>query len=212
MRLTTKKIEEILVGVLGEPGLPLIKELSGKDNVSEFDLAKKTKLDIKIVRKMLYLLYNHNLVSFNRKKDKIKGWYIYYWTLIPESVKFSYLKLKKNLLEKLNEQLYQEQKELFFQCPKECVRLNFDHAMDFEFHCPECGSLLDQDDSKKMIEILEKKIADTKEEINELIEIKKAKRKALKARKKEIRKKKKEQRKNLKKQPKISKNKPKKKK
>ena len=89
MRLTPKKIEEIMLSVLGEAGLPLIKELTGRENVSEFELATKTKKDIKIVRKMLYLLYNQNLISFTRKKDKQKGWYIYYWTLLPESIKFN---------------------------------------------------------------------------------------------------------------------------
>src|SRR3989338_453753 len=84
MRLTPKKIEEIIVGILGESGIPLIKELMGKDNISEFDLATKTKQDIKVVRRMLYVLHNNNLVGFTRKKDKQKGWYIYYWTLIPE--------------------------------------------------------------------------------------------------------------------------------
>ena len=73
MRLTQKKIEDIVLPILGEEGLILIKYLYSKENVSEFDLSKRTKLDIKIVRKMLYLLYNHNLVGFNRKKDKEKG-------------------------------------------------------------------------------------------------------------------------------------------
>ena len=34
MRLTQKKIEEILVKILGEEGLPLIRELIGKENIS----------------------------------------------------------------------------------------------------------------------------------------------------------------------------------
>ena len=40
------------------------------ENVSEFELGDILKKDIKIVRKMLYLLYNHNLVRFIRKKTK----------------------------------------------------------------------------------------------------------------------------------------------
>ena len=147
MRLTQKKIEEIVLPILGEDGLILIKYLYGKENVSEFDLSKRSKKDIKIIRKLLYLLYNHNLVGFNRKKDKEKGWYIYYWTLIPENVKFSYYKRRRELLVTLQYRLEQEHKELFFACPKNCVRLNFDDAMEFEFHCSECGDLLNQDDN-----------------------------------------------------------------
>ena len=147
MRLTQNKIEEITLPILGEEGLPLINQLYGKENVSEFDLAKKTKLDIKVVRKMLYLLYNNNLISFNRKKDKEKGWYIYYWTIIPDNIRFIYFKRKREQLVRLNERLLAEEKELFFICPEECVRLTFDQGMDFEFHCPECGELLNQDES-----------------------------------------------------------------
>ncbi len=95
MRFTPKKIEEILVAILGPDGLPLVKEMIGRSNVSEFDLAKRAKKDIKVIRKQLYILHTNNLVGFTRKKDKIKGWYIYYWTLLPDNVKFTYLKRKK---------------------------------------------------------------------------------------------------------------------
>lgn len=184
MRLTPKKIEQILVGLLGEDGLPLIGELLNKSNISEFDLANKTKKDIKIIRKMLYILYNHNLVEFTRKKDKIKGWYIYYWTLLPESVRFDYFKGKRNLLESLREQLGREQKELFFVCPAKCVRLNFDQAMDFEFHCPECGELIGQDNNKDRIALITKKIMETEKELEQLKEQRKVKRKIIQEKKK----------------------------
>ena len=180
MRLTQKKVEEIMLSILGEEGLPLVKELSGKQNVSEFELADKLKKDIKIVRKMLYLLYNFNLVSFIRKKDKIKGWYIYYWTLLPESIKFNYIKRKKELLARLQQRLEEESKELYFTCPNRCVRLNFDQAMDFEFHCPECGELLSQENNADRIETLRKKVA----ELNEFLEKRKVRRKEVKTRKK----------------------------
>ena len=186
MRLTQKKIEEIMLSILGEEGLSLIKELSGKQNVSEFELADKLKKDIKIVRKMLYLLYNHNLVSFIRKKDKIKGWYIYYWTLQPESIKFSYIKRKKELLAKLQQRLEEESRELYFTCPNKCVRLNFDQAIDFEFHCPECGELLSQEDNTERIETLRKKVSEIETELEELMEKRKVRKIATKARKKEV--------------------------
>ncbi|MBS3126743.1 hypothetical protein J4228_01110 [Candidatus Woesearchaeota archaeon] len=189
MRLTAKKIESILVDIVGEQGLPLIHELLGKDNISEFDLATKLKIDIKIIRKLLYILYNHNLVSFTRKKDKQKGWYIYYWTLLPESVRFNYFKMKRDLLERLKQQLKEEEEELFFVCPSNCVRLNFDQAMDFEFHCPECGELISQEDGKSRTALLKKKIDELGIELKELQEQKHVRRKEVKIRKKNARKK-----------------------
>lgn len=185
MRLTHNKIEQILVHILGEEGLPLVQELLGKENISEFDLASKIKEDIKRVRKMLYILYNHNLVEFNRKKDKRKGWYIYYWTLLPESIRFSYFKTKRDLLERLKLLLDKESKELFFGCQNKCVRLNFDQAMDFEFHCPECGELINQEDGKEKIAHIQKRITETAVELEILQAQRYARRKAVKERKKE---------------------------
>ena len=184
MRLTQKKIEEIIVSILGEEGLSLLKHLHGKENVSEFVLASKTRKDIKVIRRMLYFLYNHNLVGFTRKKDKQKGWYVYYWTLLPESIKFDYYKRKKELLDKLKHRLEEENKELFFTCPNNCVRLNFDQAMDFEFHCPECGELISQDNSEERVTALKKEISKVEEELKKLVKTKTRKKVAKKTTKK----------------------------
>ncbi len=179
MRLTQKKIEEILINILGSEGAPLLKHLYGKENISEFELATKTRRDIKNIRKMLYILYNYNLVGFTRKKDKQKGWYVYYWTLLPESIKFNYIKNRRELLSLLKQRLEEENKELFFTCLNNCVRLNFDQAMDLEFHCPECGELLTQDNGEEKIRLLTAQIKEIKAEL-EAIEQKRAIRKAAK--------------------------------
>jgi len=190
MRLTKKKIKKILEIILGEEGLPLVEELIEKDNISEFDLAAEINKDIKVVRKLLYILYNHNLVSFTRKKDKQKGWYIYYWTLILNNVKFSYYKMKRDLLERLKLRLKEEEEELFFICPNNCVRLNFDQAADFDFHCPECGELIAQDDSKKNIAAIKKRIVETEKELKRLKEKRKIRKIKIVKKKKEIKKRK----------------------
>jgi transcription initiation factor TFIIE subunit alpha len=169
MRINPNKVDEILVSIVGEEGLVLTKYLYGKENVSEFDLANKTKKDIKIIRKMLYFLYNHNLVAFTRKKDKDKGWYIYYWTLLPENVMFLYVKRKREELANLKHKIEQSGKELFFTCKNKCVQLNFDQAMEFEFHCPECGELVMQDVCED-VEILKKKAKEIEEELSSVKE------------------------------------------
>ncbi len=164
MRLNQKKIEEVVLSILGEPGLVLVKELYGKENVNEFDLAHRTKKDIKVIRKMLYFLYNHHLVGFTRKKDKQKGWYIYYWTLQPDSIMFHYLKRKREMLAELKSKMESGQKELFYVCSKNCIKLNFDQALDFEFHCPECGELIMPDEGKGL-ESIPRRIKEIEEEL-----------------------------------------------
>lgn len=189
MRLTQKKIEEILLNLLGPEGKPLVQQLYGKENVSEFELANRTKKDIKLIRRMLYTLYNHNVIGFIRKKDKQKGWYIYYWTILPENVKFAYFKKKKEQLLRFQEQLEAEKKELFYLCPGKCVRLNFDQAMEFEFHCPECGQLASQDSTEDKKEVLRKKIQELGQELAEEDEEKKVSKRRAKERKKIVKKK-----------------------
>ena len=189
MRLTQRKMEEILLELTGPDGAPLIQQLQGKQNVSEFELAARTKKDIKLVRRILYALYNHNVIGFIRKKDKKKGWYIYYWTILPENVRFLYYKKKKERLVRLAELLEAEKKELFFLCPANCVRLTFDQAMEFEFHCPECGQLTAQDSNGEKKSLLKKQIEELQRELAEVKEEKRKVRKQAKSRKKEIRKK-----------------------
>lgn len=191
MRLTKKKIQEILIGILGESSLPLLEEIIGKSNVSEFDLAKKTKFDIKVVRKLLYILYNHNLVSFTRKKDKQKGWYIYYWTLNPDSIRFSYFKMRRDLLRKLQSRLEEEEKELFFISEDGTTRMNFDDATEYDFRCPDTGELLMQDDNSKLILQIKKRIKEVQEEVDQLLQLRRTRRVAVKAKKKEVKERKK---------------------
>ncbi len=186
MRLTKNKIVDILVSVVGQEGLPLIRELIGKENISEFDLASKAKMDIKQVRKMLYLFYNSNMVAFTRKKDKIKGWYIYYWTIMPENVRFNYVKRKHEQLERLHQRVEEEGREIFFTCPNRCVRLNFDQSMDFEFHCPECGELVSQDNSEQRLAEYKKTIAQIESDLEQIKEQKRERKRSTKARKKVV--------------------------
>ena len=50
---------------------------------------------------MIYKLYHADLVEFTRKKDKTKGWYIYYWTFKLKQIRAKSREIKKIRLEKL---------------------------------------------------------------------------------------------------------------
>lgn len=93
--------------------------------------------------------------------------------------------MKRELVQKLEQQLEEENRELFFVCKTNCTRLNFDQAMDFEFRCPECGELIHQDDSQKRIADIETQMRDAKAEIVQLQEVRKEHRKIVKEKKKE---------------------------
>ena len=93
----------------------------------------------------MYRLHSLNLASFVRKKDNKIGWYIYYWTFHDDLINNFLLRHKKSQLESLRERFLKEGKSNFYSCLNKCVRLDFDKACDFSFHCPECGKLLGQE-------------------------------------------------------------------
>lgn len=148
--------------VIGEEAVPIVQYLKGKKNISEFKIAESIKAEVNSVRKMLYAMQTSNLVSYYRKKDRQKGWYISYWTLKPESFDYLSLATRKQKLQQLQERLQKEEvnKDLFYICPSLCVRLEFDKAADISFKCPECGNALQHQDNTKTIEQLREKIVE----------------------------------------------------
>jgi len=153
-----KIVEEVVAELAGEDVVPLVKVMQKKANVSEFKLASAIKKEINITRNMLYRLYHINLVSFIRKKDKRKGWYIYYWTFNDKNINYLAKDLKKKKLERLSERLDREKTSQFYICASGCMRLDFEQATEFEFKCPECGELLQIQDNSKKIQELEEEI------------------------------------------------------
>ena len=130
-------------------------------------IAEKTGIEIHRTRTVIYKLFEANVATFVRRKDKIKGWYICYWDFLPKNIKYAYRKLKKEKLEKLEIRLEQEINQQFFMCKNACARMNFERAMDFEFKCPECGELMNQQDNTRTIEFLSQSIKELKKDIAE---------------------------------------------
>lgn len=172
MKITSKLIDEVVIEVAGQDVLPLVKILRSKSNVSEFKLATQMKREINLTRNMLYRLYDHNLVSFSRKKDKKKGWYIYFWTFNQKRVKDLVKDIKKKKYEKLLERLAREKNGQFYLCANNCMRLDFEQSHDFNFKCPECGSLLNVEDNAAKIKELQKELLALEKEVKTLAKAK----------------------------------------
>jgi len=160
MRITNNKIFETVREAVGEDSIKIVDFLKDKKNISDFKIAEKVKSDIHEVRNILYRLYNQNLVSYYRKKDRQKGWYISYWTFNKKRIKDLMDKLHYAKIEKFSKRLVEEEANRgnVYLCPNACVRVNFDKATDFEFKCPECGNILNHQDNIKTIEFLQNKI------------------------------------------------------
>ncbi len=178
MKMTDKLLDELMVELIGEDSLKLIKLIKSRFNVSEFLIAEKLKISINQVRNILYRLQNYNLVTFTRKKDKKKGWYIYYWTFNIKRARELLLESKKNKLERFNKRLERELHNTFFVCPNSCIRMDEDTAMGYEYKCQECGTILVREDNSKIIDQIKKEITILKNELKE----KEVKRKRVKKR------------------------------
>jgi len=147
--------EKIIAELTGEKVLEIVKILKKKKNISEFRLAELIKKDVNETRNLLYQLYHLNLVSFTRKKDKEKGWYIYYWTFMPRNLSFIKKKVKQKKIEKLREQIKSEKNNYWFCCDDKCVRLDIEQATTYDYRCPECGKIMQQEDNSERIKKLE---------------------------------------------------------
>jgi transcription initiation factor TFIIE subunit alpha len=160
MRLTNQLIQNTIVESVGEDALPIVEFLKSRKNISEFIIAEKTNTEIHRVRNILYRMQKLHLATYRRKKDSKKGYYISYWTFNPKRVKDIVVDLKKNKLDKLKERLEKEEanKNCFFLCQNACVRLDFEQSTELGFRCPECGSLLMQQDNTRTIDYLKERI------------------------------------------------------
>lgn len=156
-------ITEVVCELVGERAMPIIDFLKDKTKISEFIIAEELDLEINETRNILYKLLEHNLVSFIRKKDKIKGWYICYWDFNAHMVPQLKEKIVEAQIEKLEGRLAEEQADQFFMCRNACSRMNFDKAMEFNFKCPECGSLMSEQDNSRTVEFLKERIAELQE-------------------------------------------------
>ncbi|MBU2639670.1 MAG: hypothetical protein KKG75_03100 [Nanoarchaeota archaeon] len=162
MVIDTEIVKELVGEIAGKDVIDLVELIKGKEDVSEFKIAEKLGITVNQVRNMLYRLYSFNLVSFTRKKDQKKGWYIYYWTFHERKGYELFVKLKKEKLQVLKERFESEKTGSYFICPNECVRLGLEAAMEHDFKCPDCGQLLQQEDNEKRIRTIEKEINETK--------------------------------------------------
>ena len=158
MNLSEEALFGIIEEAVGKDSLPLVDLIYSKENVSEFKLAEKLSITVNQVRSILYRLQEKNLVAFTRKKDKKKGWYVYFWTLDMKEAKSLFLKRRKQQLEELHKQLNLEKNGALFICKNKCTRMSFEQALEFQFRCPECGEVLHQESTAKNVEQLKKTI------------------------------------------------------
>jgi transcription initiation factor TFIIE subunit alpha len=119
------------------------------------------------VRKILYKLYDHGLVSCTRVRDEKTGWFIFYWRLQPDQLDAFIRSRKKRIMDKLKMRLDFERNHTFFTCKTDPdVRVTFEEAMETSFKCAKCGKQLESSQNGDMISILETKVEQLEVELS----------------------------------------------
>ena len=122
-------------------------------------------MTINQIRNILYKLSAEGLVSFIRKKDKRKGWYIYYWTLKTENC---LEKLESSLLKKiaeLNFLLKSRETKRFYICSSCHIEVSEETALEHGFTCEECAEVYELVDNSKSIKETKAKITRTQRDL-----------------------------------------------
>jgi len=163
-----KTLSEKLAGKIASQ---ITEILIGRKDVNEFKIAEKTGLTINQVRNVLYKLAEQNLVSAIRKKDKKKGWYIYYWTLdVGKALDLlsGMIKHEINVIEKT---IKSRETKSFYACPICETEFSEENALLHEFTCPECGEVLVLADPEKYVSSLKKRISSLVKELEEIEQV-----------------------------------------
>ena len=134
-------IQEIGVP-LDELTLKVLATLEKGGTVPENAIAEKLKLKINATRKYLYQLSNRGLAVYTKQRDpKKKWWYLYFWSLDTVKIKALYL---GHLLKKLQQKKVEleAEQQFAFECQSCQRKYKYEDALETDFSCPACGSIL----------------------------------------------------------------------
>jgi transcription initiation factor TFIIE subunit alpha len=169
MQITkTKELDDttqVVTELVGAHAMPIIEFLKGKEKISEFIVAEELNMEINETRNILYKLLEHNIVSFLRKKDKIKGWYICYWDFNPQMIPQLKYKMLVAKRDKLTDRLKAEESGQYYICKYACTRMTFENAVEQNFKCNECGTIMQEQDNTRTKEFLRERIAELDKQI-----------------------------------------------
>jgi transcription initiation factor TFIIE subunit alpha len=151
-----------------EEAVKLIDILKTAEETTDDEIANKTAIRLNSVRKILYKLYDHSLVSLRRTRDPKTGWFIFHWRLQPDQLEGFILSQKRQVLEKLDIRLAYEKNHDFYYCyTPGCKRIPFEEAVELLFRCPTCGKPLMHYDNEKMFNALSRRVEQLRKELGE---------------------------------------------
>jgi transcription initiation factor TFIIE subunit alpha len=151
-----------------EDAIKLIEVLKTVEETTDDEIATKTGIRLNSVRKILYKLYDHSLVSLRRTRDPKTGWFVFHWRLQSDQLEGFIQSQKRRVFEKLNIRLEFEKNHDFYYCyTPGCKRVPFEEAVELVFKCSTCGKPLMHYDNEKTLEALSKRVDILRKELGE---------------------------------------------
>jgi len=158
-------IQKYLHELVGPRGMP-VAAAPPEGEVTDEELAEELDLELNDVRRSLFILYENDLATYRRVRDEDSGWLTYLWTFeydnIPENLEDEMYRLYEALEERLD---YEERHE-FYLCEVDSLRFEFGEAMDHGFECPQCGSPLEALANTHLIDAMETRLEDLRDELS----------------------------------------------
>ena len=152
MKVTEAMLEETVIQIAGKDAVPVYKLLKGRTNVNEFELTDKLKASINEIRNILYKFDHYNLLASDRKKDRKKGWYIYYWSFNSQRLADLVVKFKEEKFKRLEKALQIGDAEAYV-CANKCVKVDAVSALEYDYICPECSMPLNLEKAKSTVSV-----------------------------------------------------------
>ena len=161
-------INELIERVAGEVGI-IIYSLRLKREFTDDQLALELGIEINEIRRALFALYEIGLAEYKRKRDDETGWMEYFWKIHYDREKEILRRELEKAKKKLEEKIELESNTVHYVCPNMCVKVSYDEAMELNFTCPKCGSMLDYLDCSTAIEHTQEEIKKLEEILNNLV-------------------------------------------
>src|SRR6056297_1438049 len=138
----SKTLKKVLLDLGNESALKIAKVLidAEGEQITDEKIAEDAELELKITRKILYVLDENDLTEFHRVRDKKTGWYSYFWNHSFDNLENFLQERRQDVINKLESRMKYED-NTFFHCEKceDEKRYNYMEAMDLDFICPECN-------------------------------------------------------------------------
>ncbi len=166
--LNNKAIKGYIIKLVGEDGMTIVEKMIEKvpdKEVTDEKVAEISGINLNLVRKTLYILYENHLAQYRRERDKDSGWLTYLWKLDLGNTENMLRNETKKLIKKLEIRLEFENNEFYVCTAEPPHRILFDYAVDANFTCPIDGMPMEYDDNSKEKAALQHRIEKLKQTV-----------------------------------------------